>query len=92
MIRIIVLRIISIYKIFSGVLARGLHVLTGIPAGCRFTPTCSEYMYQAVDAFGVIKGLILGLRRVSRCHPFSEGGFDPLDISIKVGLVRQREQ
>ncbi|MBU2567727.1 MAG: membrane protein insertion efficiency factor YidD [Elusimicrobia bacterium] len=79
MIRLIVLKIISLYRIISGVLAGGVHALTGISAGCRFTPTCSEYTYQAVDSFGAIKGLMLGLRRVIRCHPFSEGGFDPPD-------------
>ncbi len=47
-------------------------------AVCRFTPTCSEYTYQAVEKYGTIKGLYLGFRRVLRCHPWSEGGRDPL--------------
>lgn len=46
--------------------------------GCRFQPTCSEYTYQAVDKYGVIKGLFLGIKRILRCHPFSKGGCDPL--------------
>ena len=45
---------------------------------CRFEPTCSQYTYQAVEKYGVIKGLVLGLKRIIRCHPFSKGGFDPL--------------
>lgn len=43
---------------------------------CRFSPTCSEYTYQAVDKYGVIKGLGLGLWRVIRCNPWNKGGVD----------------
>ena len=45
---------------------------------CRFYPHCSEYSYQAIEKYGVIKGIFLGLKRVFRCHPFSKGGDDPL--------------
>lgn len=45
---------------------------------CRFYPTCSEYTFQAVKKFGIFKGFWLGLKRVSRCHPWNEGGFDPV--------------
>ncbi len=45
---------------------------------CRFVPTCSQYTYQAVEKYGVLKGLFLGLKRVFRCHPWSRGGLDPL--------------
>jgi putative membrane protein insertion efficiency factor len=45
---------------------------------CRYYPSCSEYAYQAVDKFGLIKGLFKGLRRILRCHPFSAGGYDPI--------------
>ncbi len=45
---------------------------------CRFEPTCSQYMTQALSKHGVLKGLLLGLRRVLRCHPFSKGGYDPV--------------
>lgn len=45
---------------------------------CRFEPTCSEYAYHAIDSYGIIKGLILGFRRILRCQPFSKGGYDPL--------------
>lgn len=47
-------------------------------AACRFHPTCSEYMYQALQKFGIIRGLHLGIRRIFRCHPFGTGGFDPI--------------
>ncbi|MDR2878926.1 MAG: membrane protein insertion efficiency factor YidD [Fusobacteriales bacterium] len=45
---------------------------------CRFYPTCSEYTKQAVDKYGALKGLYLGLIRILKCHPFHKGGYDPL--------------
>jgi putative membrane protein insertion efficiency factor len=45
---------------------------------CRFRPTCSVYTYQAVEKYGAFRGLLLGLRRIIRCHPWSRGGYDPL--------------
>jgi uncharacterized protein len=43
---------------------------------CRFIPSCSEYTYEAVEKYGVIKGLFLGLKRVLRCHPGGKSGID----------------
>lgn len=48
------------------------------PPVCRFIPTCSEYTKQALQKYGVLKGLWLGVKRVCKCHPFHEGGYDPL--------------
>jgi putative membrane protein insertion efficiency factor len=45
---------------------------------CKFCPTCSEYMAEAVQKHGAVRGLGLGLRRVLRCHPFTPGGIDPV--------------
>ncbi len=45
---------------------------------CRFYPSCSEYMMQAIERFGVFKGVSLGLKRLGRCHPGCEGGIDPI--------------
>ncbi|MBQ3438149.1 MAG: membrane protein insertion efficiency factor YidD [Fusobacterium sp.] len=45
---------------------------------CRFYPTCSEYTYQAIEEYGIIKGIYLGIKRILKCHPFHEGGYDPL--------------
>lgn len=44
----------------------------------RFTPTCSTYFIQALEKYGVIKGSYLGIRRILKCHPWHEGGYDPL--------------
>lgn len=48
------------------------------PPVCRFTPTCSEYMRQAIVKYGVLKGVLLGVKRICKCHPFHPGGYDPL--------------
>ncbi|MDP3013485.1 MAG: membrane protein insertion efficiency factor YidD [Candidatus Subteraquimicrobiales bacterium] len=48
------------------------------PPACRFYPSCSRYTLEAVEKYGVGKGLYLFIKRISRCHPFSEGGHDPL--------------
>ncbi|GGN27255.1 membrane protein insertion efficiency factor YidD [Marinomonas arctica] len=45
---------------------------------CRFYPSCSQYMIQAIEMYGVIKGVYLGVRRLSKCHPWHEGGIDPV--------------
>ncbi|HRN96587.1 MAG TPA: membrane protein insertion efficiency factor YidD [Candidatus Levybacteria bacterium] len=45
---------------------------------CKFTPTCSNYMIQAVEKYGVIKGVRMGIQRVSRCRPGKSGGYDPV--------------
>jgi putative membrane protein insertion efficiency factor len=49
-----------------------------LPASCRFYPSCSEYTYQAIEKYGILHGGWLGIRRVSRCHPWNPGGFDPV--------------
>lgn len=50
----------------------------GQTACCRFHPTCSEYCLEAVQRHGAVRGLWLGLKRILRCHPFCEGGIDPV--------------
>ncbi len=73
-----VLSIIRFYQRFLSFDTGIPHAVFGLGKICRFTPTCSEYTYQAVNRYGIMKGLYLGLLRVLRCHPASAGGFDPV--------------
>lgn len=50
----------------------------GLPASCRFVPTCSEYAMQAIERYGAARGSWLALRRLLRCNPFHPGGYDPV--------------
>lgn len=46
---------------------------------CRFSPTCSQYMVEAIEKRGVLIGVAKGVARILRCHPFARGGYDPVD-------------
>ena len=61
-------------------LVRGYQVLLRpmLPPACRFTPSCSQYMLDALRKHGVLKGMWLGIRRICRCNPWHPGGFDPV--------------
>ena len=55
------------------------HISPGLPARCRFTPTCSAYAFEAIEKYGALKGGCLALRRFLRCHPFYRGSlYDPV--------------
>ena len=49
------------------------------PPVCRFTPTCSEYAIDAIKSHGVFRGAFMALWRIMRCHPFADGGYDPVN-------------
>ena len=49
------------------------------PSSCRFTPTCSEYSKQSILKYGLFKGSYLGVKRILKCHPWGESGYDPVD-------------
>lgn len=63
------------YQIFVSPL---VHAIAGPTAGCRFTPSCSEYAREALREHGLMRGGWLATRRLLRCHPFHPGGFDPV--------------
>ncbi|SDM06356.1 membrane protein insertion efficiency factor YidD [Halarsenatibacter silvermanii] len=50
-----------------------------LPGSCRFYPTCSSYTRQAIEKYGPFKGVWMGIKRISRCHPFNPGGIDPVE-------------
>ena len=49
-----------------------------LPPSCRFSPSCSHYGYEAIEKYGALKGSWMAVKRVSRCHPFHPGGYDPV--------------
>ena len=53
-------------------------IFTHMGVKCKFYPTCSEYTKQAIEKYGAVNGLILGMKRILKCNPFSKGGYDPL--------------
>jgi uncharacterized protein len=77
---------LRIYKVYLSILFAG---------SCRFEPTCSIYMYEAIERFGVMRGSWMGLKRLLRCQPLSRKfGYDPVPektdaVELQTGIVRQ---
>jgi hypothetical protein len=59
----------------------------GLPPRCRYHPSCSAYAVQAVERYGILRGLVLAGWRLLRCNPFSHGGYDPVEAQT---LFRER--
>lgn len=72
--RKILLLMIKFYQIFISPLCPGV---------CRYRPTCSQYMAEAVKVHGAIKGIWLGIKRILRCHPWGKSGYDPVPSKQK---------
>lgn len=70
--KIVILGLIKFYKKFIS------PILSFLGIHCKYYPTCSEYTKQAIEKYGVIKGCMLGTKRILKCNPFSKGGYDPL--------------
>ena len=52
-------------------------------ANCRYQPTCSQYMIDAINEWGALKGIMLGIKRIAKCHPLGSKGFDPIPKKVK---------
>lgn len=70
--------LIGFVRFYQIAISRPLHWLAGPGAGCRFTPTCSQYFLDAVRLHGSARGSWLGLKRICRCHPWGGSGEDPV--------------
>ena len=65
----VLMGMIKIYQLFISPL---------LGANCRFTPTCSQYAFEALKKYGALKGSWLAVKRIAKCHPWHEGGYDPV--------------
>lgn len=63
---------ISVFRIYQAI------VSPYFPNSCRYTPTCSQYMIEAIQVYGFWKGFSMGMKRVSTCHPWGGHGYDPV--------------
>ncbi len=68
-VKAIVLALIRFYQRF---------ISPALPPSCRYTPTCSHYTYEAIQRYGVVRGGWMGFKRVLRCNPWHQGGYDPV--------------
>ena len=64
------------FRLYKSLLSPILHAIS--PSRCLYLPTCSEYAYTAVSRFGLLRGSWMALRRFARCHPWGQGGLDPV--------------
>ncbi|MCL5961345.1 MAG: membrane protein insertion efficiency factor YidD [Chloroflexi bacterium] len=63
---------VELIKLYQSTISRML------PPSCRFYPSCSQYAVEAIERYGILQGSWMAVRRISRCHPFHPGGYDPV--------------
>ncbi len=67
---------ITLIKIYQNIVSPIFGRMFG--GACRFTPSCSEYAIEAIQKYGVMKGSLMGVKRIFRCHPLAKSGYDPV--------------
>ena len=72
MIKLIKKSLILLVRIYQYILSPLL------PRGCRYSPSCSEYTIQAIEEWGALRGIYMGLKRIARCNPWGGCGYDPI--------------
>lgn len=80
----VIIGIFTLKWLFQGLI--GIYKLTlskAIGRSCIYYPTCSSYMFQAIEEWGTLRGIGMGLARIARCNPFACGGFDPVPYNPK---------
>ncbi|OFZ79892.1 MAG: membrane protein insertion efficiency factor YidD [Bdellovibrionales bacterium RIFOXYD1_FULL_53_11] len=77
-------------RVYSLIISPAIHLLVGPGQGCRYSPTCSQYAGEAIEEYGVFKGVFLASKRLLRCHPFSTAGFDP--VPRRTNTARKQEK
>ena len=79
-------------KIFIGLIRGYQRFISPLfPPSCRYYPTCSNYSVQAIQKHGAIKGSIMGISRILRCHPFVKGGYDPVPEQFSIRRNKEDE-
>ncbi|HMS22260.1 MAG TPA: membrane protein insertion efficiency factor YidD [Candidatus Levybacteria bacterium] len=76
--KLVLLKLILLYQKSAPYRKNILGTILPVYSSCRYTPTCSEYTYQAIEKYGSGKGLFIGLKRIASCNPLGGKGYHPL--------------
>ena len=74
---------IVIYPLILSIKIYQLFISPIIGQNCRYLPTCSEYTIECLKKFGIIKGIFLSFKRISKCHPWGSHGYDPVPKKVE---------
>jgi len=77
------IKIIVIYPLIFSIKIYQLFISPIIGQNCRYLPTCSEYTIECLKKFGIIKGFFLSIKRISKCHPLGNHGYDPVPNKLE---------